>query len=162
MHFCKEILTLQHVRIWNLEQKLLPHIQDPLIPQLLLNTWLLAAAVLGAEHMCPGPHNQAVTCKTYIFFKDFIYLFIHERHTQRERGAETQAEEEAGSMQGAQRGTWSWVSRITPWIEGSAKPLSYPGCPTLAIFKKQFVMCIYKLYLYFPFLDVCRMVNVFP
>ena len=34
------------------------------------------------------------------FFKDSI-LFIHERHTERERMAETQAEGEAGSMQGA-------------------------------------------------------------
>ena len=33
----------------------------------------------------------------------------------RERGAETQAEGEAGSMQG---GTQSWDSRITPWAEG--------------------------------------------
>ena len=30
-----------------------------------------------------------------------FYLFTHERHTERERGAETQAEGEAGSMQGA-------------------------------------------------------------
>ena len=37
------------------------------------------------------------------FLKDFIYLFIHERHTQREE--ETKAEREAGSMQGAQCGT---------------------------------------------------------
>ena len=43
-----------------------------------------------------------------LFFKDFIYLFIHEKHThtererEREREPETQAEEEAGSMQGAQ------------------------------------------------------------
>ena len=47
---------------------------------------------------------------------------------EREREAETQAEGEAGSMQGAQRGTRSWVSRIRPWAEGSAKPLSHPGC----------------------------------
>ena len=33
------------------------------------------------------------------FFKDFIYLFM--RDTQREREAETQAEGEAGPMQGA-------------------------------------------------------------
>ena len=39
-----------------------------------------------------------------------------------ERGAETQAEGEAGSMQGALRGTGSRVSRITPWVEGSAQP----------------------------------------
>ena len=46
-----------------------------------------------------------------------------------EREAETQAEGEAGSTQGARRGTQSWVSRITPWAEGGAKPLSHPGCP---------------------------------
>ena len=41
------------------------------------------------------------TPKFYLFFKD--YLFIHERHTEKE--AETQAEREAGSMQGARHGT---------------------------------------------------------
>ena len=47
-----------------------------------------------------------------------------------ERETETKAEgEEAGSMQGAQRGTRSQASRITPWAEGGAKPLSHPGCP---------------------------------
>ena len=44
--------------------------------------------------------------------------------TQRGRGAETQAEGEAegeaSSIQGARRGTRSWVSRIWPWAEGSA------------------------------------------
>ena len=39
------------------------------------------------------------------------------------------AEEEAGFMQGARHGTRSWVSRIPPWDEGGAKPLSHPGCP---------------------------------
>ena len=38
-------------------------------------------------------------------------------------------EGEAGSLQGARRGTRSWVSRITPWAEGSAKLLSHWGCP---------------------------------
>ena len=54
-------------------------------------------------------------------------------HTQgereREREAETQAEGEAGSMQGARRGTRSQDSRIRPWAEGGAKPLSHRGCP---------------------------------
>ena len=49
----------------------------------------------------------------------------------REREAETQAEGEAGSMQGAGRGTQSQVSRITPWAEGGAKPLCHRGCPIL-------------------------------
>ena len=40
---------------------------------------------------------------------------------------ETQAEGEAGSMQGTQHGTRSWVSSITPWAEGGAKPLSHTG-----------------------------------
>ena len=61
------------------------------------------------------------------FFKDFIYLFMSDR--EREREAETQAEVEAGSTQGAQHGTRSWVSRIRPWAEGGAKPLSPLGSP---------------------------------
>ena len=51
------------------------------------------------------------------------------RDTEREREAETQAEGEAGSMQEAQRGTRSWVSRFTPWAAGGAKPLRHWGCP---------------------------------
>ena len=51
--------------------------------------------------------------------------------TEREREAETQAEGEAGSMQGARRGTRSQDARIMPWAEGSAKPLSHPGFPEL-------------------------------
>ena len=55
----------------------------------------------------------------------FIYLFM--RDTERE--AETQAEGEARSMQGARCGTPSQVSRVMPWAEGDAKPLGHPGCP---------------------------------
>ena len=51
------------------------------------------------------------------------------RDTQREKEAETRAEGEAGSMQGARRGTRSPDSRITPLAEGGAKPLSHQGCP---------------------------------
>ena len=54
------------------------------------------------------------------------------RDTEREREAETQAEGEAGSMQGAQHGTQSRDSRITPWAEGGAKPLSHLGCPGMS------------------------------
>ena len=62
-----------------------------------------------------------------IFKKDFSYLFM--RDTETEGDAETQAGGEAGSMQGAQCGTRSRVSRIMPWTEGGAKPLSHWGCP---------------------------------
>ena len=47
----------------------------------------------------------------------------------REREAETQEEGEAGSMQGAQPGTQSQISRITPWAEGGTKLLNHLGCP---------------------------------
>ena len=54
---------------------------------------------------------------------------MRDTEREREREAETLAEGEAGSMQGAQCGTRSRVSRITPWAEVCAKPLSHPGCP---------------------------------
>ena len=59
-----------------------------------------------------------------------------------QREAETQAEGEAGSMQEAQCGTPSQVSRITPWAEGGAKPLGQWGCPFSILVK---VTIIYSL-----------------
>ena len=56
-------------------------------------------------------------------------------HGDIERETETQAEGETGSMQGARSGTRSQVSRIPPWAEGSAKPLSHRGCPRIIIKK---------------------------
>ena len=55
------------------------------------------------------------------------------RDTVRKREAETQAEGEGGSAQGARPGTRSLVFRITPWAEGGAKPLSPSGCPRLTV-----------------------------
>ena len=49
----------------------------------------------------------------------------------RDTEAETQAEGEAGSMQGAQRDPLSRVPRIRPWAEGRAKLLSHWGCPSM-------------------------------
>ena len=37
-------------------------------------------------------------------------------------------------MQGARHGTWSQVSRITPWAKEGAKPLSHPGCSQVPLF----------------------------
>ena len=45
-----------------------------------------------------------------LFFKDFIYLFVRDT----ERVGKTQAEGEAGSLQG----TRSQISRMTPWAKG--------------------------------------------
>ena len=41
----------------------------------------------------------------------------------RDREVETQAEGEAGSMQGARLGARSWVSRIMPWAEATGAAL---------------------------------------
>ena len=58
------------------------------------------------------------------FFLRF-YLFIHER----EREAETQAEGEAGSMQGAQCRTRSQDPGVTPWAEGRRSTTEPPRGP---------------------------------
>ena len=65
--------------------------------------------------------NKATTAKgknwlLFHCFKRDFYLLIHERHTHRE--AETQAEGEAGAMQGARRRTPSRDPRITSRAEG--------------------------------------------
>ena len=73
---------------------------------------------------------KCIICCVVFFFK---ILFIYSWETQRKKEAETQAEGEAGSMQGARHGTWSRVSKITPRAEGSAKLLSHPGCPNYGI-----------------------------
>ena len=39
-------------------------------------------------------------------------------------------------MQGAGHRTWSQVSRIRPWAEGGATPLSHQGCPIFLLFKE--------------------------
>ena len=54
-----------------------------------------------------------------------------------EREAETQAEEEAGSMQEAQCGTWSQDSGIMPWAKGRHSTAEPPRCPHIW----SFLMC---------------------
>ena len=71
--------------------------------------------------------------KENLFFFFLKILFMYSRVTQTEREAETQAEGEAGSINGVRLGP---VSRVTPWIEGGAKPLRHPGCPRNKMFKK--------------------------
>ena len=58
-------------------------------------------------------------CFIYLFF-NFIALFM--------RDTETQAEGEAGPLQGARCGTRSQTG-ITPWAEGRRLVLSHPGVP---------------------------------
>ena len=56
------------------------------------------------------------------------------RDTER-REAETQAEGEAGSMQGASCGTQSQDSRIMPWAEGRYQTTEPPRDPREGILK---------------------------
>ena len=65
-----------------------------------------------------------------------MILFIYSLETHTHTEAETQAEGETGSTQGARRGTRSRVSRISPWTNGGAKPLSHPGSPVAYSFKQ--------------------------
>ena len=57
--------------------------------------------------------------RIYILKKDFIYSW--------ERQRETEAEEEAGCMQRAPCGTWSWTPGVMSWAE--TQLMSHPGVP---------------------------------
>ena len=82
------------------------------------------------------------------FFLKILLIYSFMRDTERE--AETQAEGEAGSMQGARCGTRSWVSRITLWAAGGAKPLRHRGCPPKYVsFHWKGNFTFYKLYVDF-------------
>ena len=76
------------------------------------------------------------TGKLFLYFlflkKDFIYLFMRDI----EREAETLAEGEAGSLQGAQCRTCSPILRSRQEPKADAQPLSHPGVP-LPCFSKR-------------------------
>ena len=68
----------------------------------------------------------------FIFFFRF-YLFIHKRHKE----AETRAEGEAGSLQGARCGTRSQGPGITTWAKGRCSTTETPRCPYLLVFREK-------------------------
>ena len=89
---------------------------------------------------CCSYHAVAASISFFFFFFFFFlrfYLFIHETHreigrdTDRGRSMEPCMEPDVGLQDpGTQdQRPGSWVSRIRPWAEGGAKPLSHPGCP---------------------------------
>ena len=97
----------------------------------------------GDPRVTPWAKGRCSTAEPHRHPYFLKILFIHERH--RERRAETQAEGEAGSMQGARHGTQSRVSRIRPWAEGGTKPLSHPGCPSIYfLFFQKFYLFIHE------------------
>ena len=66
---------------------------------------------------------------------ELVGLSIYDSHTQREREAETQAEEEAGSMHGEPDvGLDPASPGSRPGPKAGAKPLRHPGIPSLGNF----------------------------
>ena len=65
-----------------------------------------------------------------ITFSLFFFFFIYDRHTVREREAETQAEGEAGSLhQAPDVGVDPGSPGSRPGPKAGAKPLRHPGSP---------------------------------
>ncbi|CAD7684395.1 unnamed protein product [Nyctereutes procyonoides] len=65
----------------------------------------------GSRCVEPASPSACVSASLSLTVKFFFLkiLFIYPQNTQREKEAETQAEGEAGSTQGAQHGTRSWL-----------------------------------------------------
>ena len=92
-------------------------------------------------------YNVDIKQNAYIlihFFKDFIYLFIHERHTHTE--AETQLEGEVGSMQEPDAGLDPGTPGSPPEPKADAQPLSHPGA-TYFLFFSLFLIFLKRFYL---------------
>ena len=110
--------------------------------------------------------SESLSQPIFFFFKDFIYLFM--RDTERE--AETQAEGEAGSMQGTQCGTWPrdrdhdlnqrqmlnhWATQVAPLttnLKTITKQMSelwlnmLPSCANVAAHKRK--VSVHSCYLW--------------
>ena len=56
------------------------------------------------------------------------------RERERERQKHRQREKQAPCREPDVGLDPAWVSRITPWAEGGAKPLSHWGCPKVGSF----------------------------
>ena len=63
------------------------------------------------------------------FFKDFIYLFMKDTHTQRQR--HRQKEKQAPHKE-PNEGTRSWIPGSGPEPKADIQPLSHPGVPGLS------------------------------
>ena len=72
-------------------------------------------------------HSLFLSLFIQILFFNIIYLFM--RDTERE--AETQVDEEAGSLWEVRCGTWSQDPRIRTWAKGGCSTTEPPRCPNL-------------------------------
>ena len=87
-------------------------------------------------------HNYVDLWLLFLIFYLFIYSW--ETQSEREREAVTQAEGEAGSMQGAWHGTRSWNSRIMPWAEGRHSTAEPPGRPYVCVLNRVRTHAVWK------------------
>ena len=89
-----------------------------------------------------------------------MYLFMRDS----EREAETQAEGEPDSMQGARHGTQSQDSRITPWAEGRCQNAEPPRPPLELPHKagQKYLKLMYKSPLGNPLVRIGPTQPVFP
>ena len=106
---------------------------------------------MGGDHHSNTGLSNSQTCAFFFFFK-ILFIYLWQRERQR------QAEGEAGSMQGAQRGTWSRVSRITPQAEGGAKLLGHRGYPKPVLFALNSPLCLIMMRQrpLYPVLPTCQ------
>ena len=82
------------------------------------------------------------------------------------REAETQAEGEASSLQGARYGTLSRTPESRPELKADAQPLSLPGVPEHRLLKfcikTSYRLCSFYIFLGLLAYNTCRQCNYFP
>ena len=84
-------------------------------------------------------HSSSIYLSPFLFLKqDFIYLFMRDK----QREAETQAEGEAGSPQGAKWGTRSPDLGSCPEPKADAQPLNLPGLPEPLLKGREYSKCV--------------------
>ena len=81
---------------------------------------------------CPQPRWEHILSSS--FFKDFFYLFIHERHRERERQRHRQREKQAPCRE-PDVGLDPRSPGSGPGLKAGAKPLNHPGCPTSCLLR---------------------------
>ena len=85
-----------------------------------------------SSQLCEAHNIIILFLPIWIFFKDFIYLFMRNTHTH--RGRDTGGGRGRLHAPGARCGIRSQDSRITPGPKAGATPLSHPGIPGKCFF----------------------------
>ena len=110
----------------------------------LARVWVPGALLVCAEaegRDLPVPHGKpGKPERTHVSLFYLFYLFMRDRESE----AETQAEGEAGPMQGAQRGTRPRVSRVTPWADGRRQTAEPPRDPPHAFLSVGLERCCFQ------------------